>query len=150
MTTEKWVQPTHSGVQGFLMGLFGGDGYWLFLLLAGTIFGTLHLIPLWLSEFPTPTEKKLWQVSAFYVTVAPCGLPIAGLVVMLVVGTALCCCCLDTEDLAAGLTAVFAFCAAIAYAVARIILLVLPFTTLRMLPSEAFLSVEWTRFIPHF
>lgn len=145
-----WVQPTQTGIQGFFMGLFGGDGYWLFLLLAGTIFGALHLIPLWLSTFPSDPERKMWQVSAFYVTVAPLGLPIAGLVFMLVIGTALCCCCLDTEDAAAGLTAVFAFCAVAAYAVARVILLVLPFTTLRFLPKEAFRSVEWTRFIPHF
>jgi hypothetical protein len=92
----------------------------------------------------------LWQVSAFYVTVAPLGLPVAGLVVMLIIATALCCCCLDTEDLTTGLTGVFAVCAAVAYAVARIILLVLPFTTLRALPTAAFLSVEWTRLIPHF
>jgi hypothetical protein len=35
------------------------------------------------------------------------------------------------------------------YIVRRVMLLVLPFLTLRALPPEAYQSVHWTEFIPH-
>lgn len=129
---------------------FSGNGYWFFLLVAGTIFGGLHLIPLWLSVFPSLTEQRMWRVSAFYVTVAPMGLPLATMAALLFFSCVVWCCCCGGEEGSEVLTAVFVACAILAYAVARVILLVLPFTTLRALPKEAFRSVEWTRFIPHF
>ncbi|KXN90940.1 hypothetical protein AN958_03007 [Leucoagaricus sp. SymC.cos] len=49
-------------------------GGWVALLLlglVGLIFGGLHLIPIWLSAFPSPQEKLLWTISALWVTIVP-------------------------------------------------------------------------------
>jgi hypothetical protein len=111
----------------------------------GVIFGALHLIPMWLSVFPSDAEMILWQVSTFFAITTPV---IAVFFLMVANGY---------DDKPGLLNEIINFVAyilsissMIAYAAARVILLVLCFTTLRSLPEEAFLSVEWTRFIPHF
>jgi hypothetical protein len=38
----------------------------------------------------------------------------------------------------------------ILYIVARLFLLILPFTALRALPAGAFVDVDWSTYIPHF
>jgi hypothetical protein len=111
----------------------------------GAIFGALHLIPIWLSGFPSGVGKTLWQVSAIVITATP-------------TITALSLMAMTTYDDKPGplneiifiLAGILVLATFVAYAAARVILLVLCFTTLRSLPPEAFLSVEWTRFIPHF
>jgi hypothetical protein len=127
------------------MALLGGNGDWLVFISAGAIFGGLHLIPIWLSVFPSNVEKILWQVSAFLITV----IPVSAVFVVRGVNK-----WKDepfswTGDLIP-VAKTFAICITAAYPVARVVLLVLPFTTLRSLPVEAFLIVKWTRFIPHF
>jgi hypothetical protein len=92
----------------------------------------------WLFSFPTFQEQVLWRMSAVAITFTPwlyflvVSAPIA--VPMPVVGIVLGLIYLATVML---------------YILARIVLLVLMFTTLRNLPPDAYKAVSWTTVVPH-
>ncbi|KAF9445897.1 hypothetical protein P691DRAFT_674730, partial [Macrolepiota fuliginosa MF-IS2] len=104
-----------------------------------TIFGCLHLIPTWTSHFPSYHESNLWQVSAFVITVQR--------LLMLSVR-------ILWDGRHSGvheiLFTIVTFCGGLSYAISRIILIVLTFTSLQSLPPAAYQNVAWTTFIPHF
>jgi len=101
-----------------------------------TLFGAIHCIA-WFFEFKSCTEKWLWHISSLTITFIP---PV------LFVGFRF-----DTH-IQPGVQAIgfpFAFLVGILYILARMLLLVLPFMSLRSLPLEAYQTVRWTTFIPH-
>ncbi|KAG1778930.1 hypothetical protein EV702DRAFT_145017 [Suillus placidus] len=110
------------------------------LLLAGlfmaTIFGGIHCMA-WFFAFPTYQEQVLWRMSAVAITFTPwlCFLvklsPKSALTVMQVV------------------YALIILVSVILYITARAVLLVLMFTTLRNLLSDAYKAVWWTSLVPH-
>lgn len=110
---------------------------WVFSQIAGTVFGSLHLIPLRSSSFPSPVEKLLWKGCAISVTVYPSLAFCVYVIVFLVSNNPL-----PIFWLSVSVTF-------IPYAIARTILLVVALTTLRGLPPDAFREVAWTTFIPH-
>ena len=98
-------------------------------------FGAIHCLA-WNAQFLTSIESKLWRTSAVIVTVAP---PIIlwlyAAFNLRVVGW----------RLGLGLSCV----TAVPYILARICLLALALSTLRALPSSAYLISSWTRYVPH-
>ncbi|KAF9457847.1 hypothetical protein BDZ94DRAFT_1272093, partial [Collybia nuda] len=103
-------------------------------------FGAIHFAA-WNVFFPTVTEQMLWRASSIAVIVVPF-IFLADAILILSLG---------------GVPPwynIITFNAVIplgmfTYIVARIILMVLPFMSLRSLPDTAFKDVEWTKFIPH-
>lgn len=112
----------------------------------GAVFGALHCIA-WSSHFPSKAELLLWRVSCIGMIAVP-------LIVTLVCAVSRLSFKLEGEE-PLWLTFIFAFCwislilSAWFYLAGRIATLVIAFTTLRALPSEAFTAVNWTVFIPH-
>ncbi|KAG2159538.1 uncharacterized protein EDB93DRAFT_1218287 [Suillus bovinus] len=109
------------------------------LLLAGllmaTIFGGIHAMA-WFFVFPTYQEQVLWRMSAVAITCTPW----FGLL---------------TTALLAAMNAplklfilLYALCT-LFYIIARAVLLVLMFTTLRNLPPDAYKALLWTSLVPH-
>jgi hypothetical protein len=107
----------------------------------GIAFGAIHCIA-WSYVFPSRAELVLWRTSSIAMMVVPL--------------LSTCACALfaaeDSGILFAYVFVAFLFSIALSawmYIAARIATLVMAFTTLRSLPSEAFAVVDWTTFIPH-
>jgi len=104
------------------------------------VFGGIHCIA-WSFSFPTLAEKILWRASS----VAIIGVPFYCLVLFGLLG-------LYAGNIPGTIGVILCIItvpALLLYVVARLVLLVQAFTTLRSLPSEAFQIVHWTTFIPH-
>jgi hypothetical protein len=110
----------------------------------GVAFGAVHFIA-WPYVFPSHAELILWRVSCVAMTVVPLFSTVvsAGIVAVLldVVGMVVVAALFSCMPLL-----IFS---AWLYIAARIATIVMAFTTLRSLPSEAFTVVDWTTFIPH-
>ena len=107
------------------------------------IFGAIHCIA-WSFTFPTLAERLLWRVSS----IAIIGVPFYYVVFFWLLGL------VNDSNIAVPTTmAVIPYTILVLalplYVVARLVLLVQAFMTLRSLPSEAFQLVHWTTFIPH-
>ncbi|KAJ7059210.1 hypothetical protein C8F01DRAFT_1059250 [Mycena amicta] len=105
-------------------------------LLVATIFGAIHCVA-WHIIFPSVAERWLWRASALLIA----GIPLSLLAILWLDG--LC----DFVPVGS-FDALFSF-AILGYIPARLILLVLPFTALRDLPSATFVDVDWSVYIPH-
>lgn len=106
-------------------------------LLVAVIFGAVHCIA-WSFSFPSRTKKLLWRTSS----VAIVGVPAIFIMLVLLIA-------LDSKRLAKPVILLSMFGIPF-YILARMVLLVLAFTTLRSLPLAAYESVHWTTFLPHF
>ena len=116
------------------------------LIICGVIisgmFGAIHCLA-WNAHFPTHIESKLWRVSAVIVTAAPSGTFILSVAMKEATekwGSN------DSGDVLAGLQILVMI---LAYALARICLLVLALLSLRALPYDAYVMAPWTVYIPH-
>jgi hypothetical protein len=128
------VEDSDSGWEASLQAALGPS-------IVGIAFGAMHCIA-WSYEFPSHTELVLWHVSC----VAMMAVPLLSTVACAVVAT---------EDPPAPIMAAYMASlillplSAWLYIASRIATIVIAFTTLRSLPSEAFAVVDWTTFIPH-
>ncbi|KIM19808.1 hypothetical protein M408DRAFT_30906 [Serendipita vermifera MAFF 305830] len=112
----------------------------------GAAFGAIHCIS-WSSEFPTRAELVLWRVSCAVMIAVP----------FLVAVT--CASWVATDRMEKKYTGWLIYivytCVALLlllvwlYVAGRIATLVIAFTSLRSLPPSAFITVDWTTFIPH-
>jgi hypothetical protein len=104
------------------------------------IFGIIHCAA-WNTHFPSATEKWLWRLCALIITTLP---GLMGVVQVLleedIMGP------VPRSTLVNGLLGG----SLMAYIVCRLVLIILPLTTLRGLPQAAFLQISWTADIPHF
>ncbi|KAI9451247.1 hypothetical protein F5148DRAFT_986638, partial [Russula earlei] len=106
-----------------------------FVLVVGSTFGGIHCIG-WSSTFSSITERTLWRAASVSITVVPLLLPLFMFI-------------RDPDhwyDLPVAITVLILIGA---YLVGRLMLLVLPFLSLRSLPPAAYYVLHWTSFIPH-
>jgi hypothetical protein len=108
----------------------------------GIVFGAIHFIA-WSYMFPSRAELALWRISCIAMIVIPLLL------------TFICAMATTTPEpkgllrIIAGASMVLLVLSAWLYIASRIATIIIAFTTLRSLPSEAFTVVDWTTFIPH-
>jgi len=117
----------------------------IFLVAVITVaFGGIHCIG-WSFAFPSSTEKTLWRVASLSITCVPVAyVPFGrfGVVIdeMLELDN------YGLDEFCMNGTTITLF---YLYMFSRLVLLVLPFLSLRSLPPAAFHVVHWTSFIPH-
>ncbi|KZP19170.1 hypothetical protein FIBSPDRAFT_744398 [Athelia psychrophila] len=110
-------------------------------LLVAMVFGAVHCTA-WSYVFPSLEQQKMWRVCALAITTIP--LPMA------VAFAAFDPFLQHVRNVPHAYTQVICMAlGALLYIIARIILLVLSFTTLRHLPLSAYQTVQWTTWIPH-
>jgi hypothetical protein len=115
------------------------DAALFFFLTSATIFGGIHLIA-WDSFFPSHTELAwLWRISAAAIT----GGPLLVIVLSGMIGAI-------EDGLVSSMSKILSSLLPFPYVTARIILLVIMFTSLRRLPYDIYKGVSWTSFLPHF
>ncbi|KAI0059679.1 hypothetical protein BV25DRAFT_1828651 [Artomyces pyxidatus] len=108
-------------------------------LCAAMVFGAVHCAA-WNYDFPSRAEQHLWRISSIGII----ALPGAMLLVILALWV------LEKyEDVLPYIAMSVFFLSSPMYIAARVLLLVLSFTTLRSLPPEAYRAVQWTLLIPH-
>lgn len=107
-------------------------------LLVATVFGAVHCIAWHFALiFQSHLEQQLWRYSAIAIIATPAALGVATTVAYL----------RDVSN--AVIIGIPYFLIAIIYIVARFILVVLSFTTLKHLPLDTYKTIVWTTFIPH-
>jgi hypothetical protein len=122
-------------------------------LLVGTLFGLVHCAA-WNAHFPSTAELLIWRSCSLVIAATPS-------IITFMYGFALLSSKmgwnLDAEMFMRSVSATFAcileciiWAAVVAYIFARLLLIVLSFTTLRALPPGAFVDVNWSAYIPHF
>ena len=94
-------------------------------------FGALHCLA-WNSLFPTWKEQLAWRICSVTTTAAP---------------FVLFCVLVSLNE---GLGGSLILIDLIAYVIGRITIIVLAFMSLRALPADAFQTVDWNSYIPHF
>jgi hypothetical protein len=102
-------------------------------------FGGIHCIG-WSFTFPSSTEQTLWRVASLSITSLP--IAILSLSVLEYVIE-------DKLHFDGSCEFVTFILLLFLYILGRLVLLVLPFLSLRSLPPAAFHVVQWTSFIPH-
>jgi hypothetical protein len=152
MLWEMWsgvnsvtIHPQSKRVPTFHSGAVIGEEQWYTLLMTqlfAMVFGGIHCLA-WSFHFPSRTEQLLWQMSSLAITSVPALFIVASLVIM---DTQVKC---KVSRLIMNLLVAILSLLGVLYALARIALLVLAFTTLRSLPIDAYHTVQWTTFIPH-
>ncbi|MCJ1479400.1 hypothetical protein MMC13_008085 [Lambiella insularis] len=120
------------------------------LALLGCVFGTIHCLA-WNSPFPTTQERLAWRVCSA-ATVAIPGLAILTLMCSFHAILCIACFCKPGEFLVKNFGHIMNFyhLLGLAYILGRITLVVLAFVGLRALPADAFRTVDWNTYFPHF
>jgi len=107
-----------------------------------TVFGAIHCIP-WSFQFATLQEQWVWRISAIFVV----GTPISCIVFTKILNS--------TGNnptwlrVSIFLGGLILWVLIFLYIVARMVLLVLPFVSLRALPPGAYVQLDWISFLPH-
>ncbi|KAF7979536.1 hypothetical protein HWV62_42126 [Athelia sp. TMB] len=109
-------------------------------LLVAMAFGAVHCIA-WSYASQSPLEQHLWRASAIAIIAVPAALALAAVVAWLLENS----CDLNMDTV----LPIFYLPLASMYIAARIILILISFTSLRMLPTGAYQTVQWTTLVPH-
>lgn len=107
---------------------------WSTMMFLAVPFASVHALAMWLSKFPTSRELHTWYYSTYVIGMVPSFF-------MLIYPLH------HFRGRWAILTAKFTPLSAGTYLLARIILFVLGFTTLRRLPPQALNTIHWPNFI---
>ena len=94
-------------------------------------FGAIHCLA-WNSAFPTLGEKLVWRICSATITALPPFL------------------CLHMRQKANKFWTFTAISSIVSYVIGRLTIIVLAFETLRALPADAFQTIDWNQYIPHF
>ncbi|KAK7024467.1 hypothetical protein VNI00_016264 [Paramarasmius palmivorus] len=121
----------------------GNDPLDLYITVYGiaALFGAIHCIP-WVFHFPTHIEQLLWRISAVAVAVAPVAMGLLHGYWKRFLDK-------DDPDLLDVIAFILILILSLAYAVFRISLIVIAFTSLRDLSPSAYQTVQWTILWPH-
>jgi hypothetical protein len=112
----------------------------------GCLFGAIHCIA-WSFDFKSHTEQLIWRISSSVV---------AGVPVLMALAIPLSDSDDFNDDIQLLLLIPWLLCllsltiGAVAYIIARLLLLALAFSSLRHLPPDALQVIPWTTIIPHF
>ncbi|KAJ7469584.1 hypothetical protein FB451DRAFT_1091624 [Mycena latifolia] len=121
-----WCPPAPA-IQNFMRAFF-------LETLVAIIFGTIHCAA-WHAPFPSAPEAWAWRLASAAVTLIPTLIGLAQL-------------WRPRAAHPAQLEVVF-FGTLLGYIVSRLVLIILPFTTLRALPAQSLVEIEWITYIPH-
>lgn len=118
------------------------------LLLLGCVFGAIHCLA-WNSPFPTSQERLAWRICSAATVAIP------GLVFLALTFYVLIIVCISIFGdaglfLTGALVQVIYHSVGLAYILGRITLVILAFIGLRTLPADAFRTVDWNKYFPHF
>ncbi|KAJ7472929.1 hypothetical protein B0H11DRAFT_2430768 [Mycena galericulata] len=121
-----------------------GDAYISLYIeyLVGSVFGAIHCAA-WNADFPSTVEMWMWR---------SCSLLTASIPAVLGITTALDRRSAVGSDIKDPLDKIAKIALAVSfrlYPVARLFLITISFTSLRALPSGAFIDVDWSVYIPH-
>lgn len=117
-------------VPSFLFGLFASG------------FGALHCLA-WNSPFPTSKEQLAWRICSATTTAMPAALLLLLKVIDMLDNS-------NSDEFLVILVFLVSFAIIAAYVIGRITIIVLAFISLRALPADAFRTVSWNDYIPHF
>ncbi|KAF7984873.1 hypothetical protein HWV62_10853 [Athelia sp. TMB] len=109
-------------------------------LLVAMVFGAVHCIA-WYDESQSPLEQQLWRASAIAIITTPAAFVLVLLLAFLLEKF--------SDEFAVIAIGFLWVLMALIYAAARLVLIVISFTSLSMLPVAAYQSVQWTTFVPH-
>ncbi|KAI0057728.1 hypothetical protein BV25DRAFT_1919912 [Artomyces pyxidatus] len=115
----------------------------VFALIAAMVFGAVHCAA-WDYTFPSALERLLWRISSIAIVALPGGM-LLGLLLVALWGSIT-----ESGELLFNMVMLTCILSGPMYVVARVLLLVLSFTTLQSIPPEAYQAVQWTLLIPHF
>ena len=102
-------------------------------------FGALHCLA-WNSPFPTSKERLAWRVCSATTTALSALLALS----IFVLGSH------DNSETMEIVIALAVIAVTLLYVIGRITIIVLAFMSLRALPADAFQTVTWNNYIPHF
>ncbi|KAF7365591.1 hypothetical protein MVEN_00432500 [Mycena venus] len=111
----------------------------------GIIFGAIHCIA-WDETFPSVHEMLMWKSCSLVVAAVPLSLIILSTIHAAIERID----CNWVRFIVQEACGIVFTISIPAYIIARLVLIVLSFTTLRTLPPGAFVDVDWSRYIPHF
>ena len=133
-SSKKRVKTFYSGK------LSENEAFGLYLMswAVGAGFGAIHFLA-WSYPFPSQTERILWRVSSVLIT-------FISLCVVLSFAIDKLSKWLGGSWVALGITWLVLL---MVYIACRVLLLMLPFMSLRSLPPDAYRTVTWTTFVPH-
>jgi hypothetical protein len=110
--------------------------------LVGTVFGAIHCAA-WNAHFPSADEMLIWRSCSLVTVATPLG--VALLFILAALGHAY-----SFNAKVLGWLGDFVFyIIVVAYIGARLLLILLSLTTLRALPPDAFVDVNWSIYILH-
>ena len=102
-------------------------------------FGALHCLA-WNSPFPTSKKRLSWRVCSATTTALPALLAL----LIFVLGSR------DNSKTMENVLVLASRAVTLLYVIGRITITVLAFMSLRALPADAFQTVDWNKYIPHF
>jgi hypothetical protein len=113
--------------------------------LVGTAFGVIHCAA-WNAHFPSTLEMFFWRLGSLVIAATPFSITLVFILRILGRKMAL---LSEGETFMSSAGETIAYGGFGFYVYARLLLILLSFTTLRALPPSAFVDVNWTKYIPH-
>ncbi|KAF7965866.1 hypothetical protein HWV62_41184 [Athelia sp. TMB] len=112
-------------------------------LFVAMVFGAVHCIA-WSHSFQSQLEQQLWRAFAVAIIAVPVAFAIVSGLTVLIAQVIF-----QSNTLVEFILLMSCVPLAIVYIAARLLLIVMSFTSLRMLPVTAYQTVRWTNFVPH-
>ena len=112
-------------------------------------FGAIHCLG-WKSPFPTVKERLAWRICSVSTTALPLVPPLLWFIVMLIEALKRKIRSDRYDGLIKNGSYILVRATVFFYVVARITIIVLAFMSLRALPADAYQTVKWNQYIPHF